>query len=168
MLSSTRLHQVSEYLGDEVVVVGVQQPDSSITPGFAIVADLQKSGLGDVLKSPFGVQPLRCSTKLHSRLLQLRTQDRPGQFALIRQHEVVFSSSIAMLKQMNAQLNGSASGFATRRFRSADRRGVQPWRRRHPCGRPASDAAHRLRERPRQSTQSKRICRAAASMEFAI
>ena len=33
-----KLHQMSQYLGDEVVVVGVKQGKD---PGFAIIADVQ-------------------------------------------------------------------------------------------------------------------------------
>ena len=110
-----QLHQVSEYLGDEVVVVGVQQPEASRSnPGFAIVADLQKSGLGDVLKS--SAPAITVFDEASLATAPASTQDRPGQFALIRQHEVVFSSSVTVLKQMKAHLNGNASGFATGDF----------------------------------------------------
>jgi hypothetical protein len=50
-----KIRKVSEYLGDEVVIVGVPQPNN---PGFAIVADLQKSGLGDS-SCPLRVRVLR-------------------------------------------------------------------------------------------------------------
>jgi hypothetical protein len=110
-----QLHQVSEYLGDEVVVVGVQQPETPRSnPGFAIVADLQKSGLGDVLKS--SAPAITVFDEASLAAAPASTQDRPGQFALIRQHEVVFSSSVTVLKQMKAHLNGNASGFATGDF----------------------------------------------------
>ena len=45
---------MSHYLGDEVVIVGVKQTDS---PGFAVIADVQKSGLDDFLSKQFA--PLR-------------------------------------------------------------------------------------------------------------
>ena len=110
-----QLHQVSEYLGDEVVVVGVQQPETPRSnPGFAIVADLQKSGLGDVLKS--SPPAITVFDEASLATAPASTQDRPGQFALIRQHEAVFSSSVTVLKQMKAHLNGNASGFATGDF----------------------------------------------------
>jgi FecR protein len=110
-----QLHQVSEYLGDEVVVVGVQQPDGPRSnPGFAIVADLQKSGLGDVLKG--SAQAITVFDDASLATAPGSTQDRPALFALIRQHEAVFSSSVTVLKQMNAQLNSNASGFATGDF----------------------------------------------------
>jgi hypothetical protein len=105
-----QLHQVSEYLGDEVVVVGVQQTDTPRSNhGFAVVADLHRSGLGDVLKS---VAPSITVFDEASLASASASPERSGQFALIRQQEVVFSSSIAMLKQMNAQLSSDASGFA--------------------------------------------------------
>lgn len=112
-----KLHQGSEYLGDEVVIVGVQQPDR---PGFAIVADVQKSGLADVLKRQLFVSGSAPSIVVFDEAslaaAQAPLQGQSGQYALVRQHEAVFSNSIDMLKQMNAQLNGGASGFATGEF----------------------------------------------------
>jgi hypothetical protein len=110
-----QIHQVSEYLGDEVVVIGVQQPETPRSnPGFAIVADLQKSGLGDVLKS--SAPAITVFDEASLATAPASTHDRPGQFALIRQHEAVFSSSVTVLKQMEEHLNGNASGFATGDF----------------------------------------------------
>jgi hypothetical protein len=108
-----QLHQVSQYLGDEVVIVGVQQPESPrLNHGFAIFADLQKGGLGDVLK---GSAPSIVVLD-EASLATAPAQDRAGLFALVRQHEAVFSNSVAVLKQMNAQLNSNASGFANGDF----------------------------------------------------
>jgi hypothetical protein len=45
-----KIHAMSQYLGNEIVIVGVQQ---SGKPGFAIVADVEKSGLGDFLSGQF-------------------------------------------------------------------------------------------------------------------
>ena len=106
-----KLHQVSEYLGNEVVIVGVQQPGAPQShPGFAIVADLQKSGLNDVLTS--SAPAITVFDEASLTRAPASSSNEPGQFALVRQHEVVFSASIAILQQMNAQLNGGASGFA--------------------------------------------------------
>jgi hypothetical protein len=110
-----QLHQVSEYLGDEVVVIGVQQPDSPrLNAGFAIVADLTKGGLDDVLRASAPGMTVFDDASLASA--SASPQDRRGLFALIRQHEAVFSSSVIILKQMSAQLNSKASGFATGNF----------------------------------------------------
>jgi hypothetical protein len=112
-----KIRKVSEYLGDEVVIVGVPQPNN---PGFAIVADLQKSGLGDVLRQQLPVAgsgpALVMFDETSLAAATASSQSKPGKYALIRQHEVVFSNSVSILKQMNAQLNGSASGFATGEF----------------------------------------------------
>ena len=43
-----KLHQMSQYLGDEIVIVGVKQTGN---PGFAIIADVKQSGLDDFLKT---------------------------------------------------------------------------------------------------------------------
>jgi FecR protein/Putative zinc-finger len=110
-----KLRQVSEYLGDEVVIVGVQQGGGSESkPGFAIVADLQKSGLSDVLKTSAPAITVFDEASLAVASSTPSSQRVP--YALVRQHEVLFSSSVGILKQMNAQLNGGASGFATGDF----------------------------------------------------
>jgi hypothetical protein len=112
-----KLHDVSQYLGDEIVIVGVKQNKN---PGFAIVADVQKSGLADLLKA----QILSSSSSaglvvldedaLNAAPIQAKTKS--AGYALIRPHEAVMSNSLATLKQVNAQLNAGASGFATGEF----------------------------------------------------
>jgi len=112
-----KLHDVSQYLGDELVIVGVKQANES---GFAVIADVQKSGLGDLLKQQFA------SAGMHGGLTVLDEQElnaasstaktKPGAYALIRPHEAVFSGSIDALKQLNGQLNAGVSGFASADF----------------------------------------------------
>jgi len=112
-----KLHSVSEYLGDEIVIVGVKQNNQS---QFAVIADTQKSGLDDLLKQQF------VSSDVHGAVTVLDEQSlksapvgsktRTGAYALVRPHEAIFSSSIGALKQLNAQLNAGASGFATGDF----------------------------------------------------
>ncbi len=109
-----KLHQASQYLGDEVVIVGTNQTN---TPGFAILADLQQSGLDDFLRKQFA-SPTGLIL-LDEKSLQntpASPATKSGGYALIRQREVVFSNSIATLQQINAQLNKGASGFATGAF----------------------------------------------------
>jgi hypothetical protein len=109
-----KLHQASQYLGNEIVIVGTQQAG---TPGFAILADVQKSGLDGFLSNQFA-----SSTGL-ILLDEKSLQDTPtaaptksSLYALIRQREAVFSNSIARLKEIDAQLNAGASGFAAGEF----------------------------------------------------
>jgi hypothetical protein len=112
-----KLHQMSQFLGNEVVVVGVKQSDN---PGFAIIADVQKSGLDDFLRTqmPFsGSTPgLVVFDEKSLNAAPASSQAQHGGYAVIRQHEAVFSNSIATLKQIDAQLNAGASGFATGAF----------------------------------------------------
>jgi hypothetical protein len=112
-----KLHQMSRYLGDEIVVVGVKQ---SGNPGFAIVADVKQGGLDDLLRRQFpssdttpGLTVLDESSLAAARV---SSQTKAGGYALIRPHEAVFSNSLATLKQVDAQLNSGASGFATGDF----------------------------------------------------
>jgi hypothetical protein len=112
-----KLHQMSQYLGDEVVIVGVKQASN---PGFAIVADVQKSGLDDFLRKQFPPSASIPGLMLYDEGSLSAAYDtskvQSGEYGLIRQHEVIFSNSIATLKQMNAQLNAGASGFALGEF----------------------------------------------------
>jgi hypothetical protein len=112
-----KLHQASQYLGDEIVIAGVKQPND---PGIAILADVQKGGLDDFLKLQFPSSDSAAGltvfneSSLASATLASRTQ--PGGFALVRDREVVFANSVLTLKQMDAQLNAGPSGFAAGEF----------------------------------------------------
>lgn len=112
-----KIHQMSQFLGDEIVIVGVNQPGF---PGFAVVADVKQSGLNNFLKTQF---PASDSTHrlivFNESSLKAAPVSSPAKnagYALIRQHEAVFSNSVTLLKQVNAQLNAGASGFATGDF----------------------------------------------------
>jgi hypothetical protein len=112
-----KLHQMSQYLGDEVVIVGVRQPNN---PGIAILADVQKSGLDDFLRtqSPFSGSTHGLVVFDHASLGAAPTSStaQSGGYALIRQHEAIFSNSVATLKQIDMQLSAGASGFAAGAF----------------------------------------------------
>lgn len=112
-----KLHQMSRYLGDEIVIVGVKQTGN---PGFAIIADVKQSGLDDLLKTQFGASGSHpAMTVLDQSSLNSARDTSNGGFggyALVGAHEAVFSNSIATLKQVNTQLNSGASGFATGDF----------------------------------------------------
>jgi len=109
-----KLHQASQYLGDEIVIVGTNQAS---TPGFAILADVRQSGLDDFLTKQFSSSTgliLLDEKSLQATPTSSKTQS--GGYALIRQREAVFSNSVATLKEINAQLNTGASGFAAGEF----------------------------------------------------
>jgi hypothetical protein len=112
-----KLHQMSQYLGDEIVIVGVKQ---TANPGFAIIADVKQGGLDSFLKTQFAASgshpPMTVLDPGSLNAAHDTSKDSFGGYALIGAHEAVFSNSIATLKQVNAQLNSGASGFATGEF----------------------------------------------------
>jgi hypothetical protein len=113
-----KLHDVSQYLGDEVVIIGVRQGDR---PAFAVLADVGRSGLDELLKDRFSSDSTGKLTVLDERSLSAAADNGgtgQGAYALVRPHEAVFSNSIATLKELNAQLNAGASGFANGEFGS--------------------------------------------------
>ena len=109
-----KIHDVSQYLGDEVVIVGTGQENQ---PGFAVLAQIERSGLDAELRQQFstatGGLVVLDETSLSAASA---TPAGHGGYALVREHEVVFSNSVATLKQLNAQLDAGASGFATGGF----------------------------------------------------
>jgi len=112
-----KVHGVSQFLGNEIVVVGLNQSNNQ---GVAIVADVRKEGLGDFLKTQFPASTsnggLVVLDEVSLNAGPSATRMQPGGYALVRAHEVVFSNSISLLKEMNAQLNAGASGFSTSDF----------------------------------------------------
>ncbi|MGD0629877.1 MAG: FecR domain-containing protein [Terracidiphilus sp.] len=108
-----KVHQMSQYLGDEIVIAGIKQ---AANPGFAIIADVKRSGLDDFLKNQLPNSHLTVLDQTSLAALQPSSQPQAGGFALVRPNEVVFSNSVATLKLINAQLNSGASGFASGDF----------------------------------------------------
>lgn len=107
----TRLHDFSQFIGDEMVVTALKDGNR---PGFAILADVQKSGLADLLQQQFAASGLVIYDE--KALSATKSADAFGQYALVRDHEVVFSNSLATLKLIDAQLNTGSSGFASSDF----------------------------------------------------
>lgn len=112
-----KLHQMSQYLGSEIVVAGVKQETN---PGFAVIADVTKPGLDTFLKqqfpSPAANMPLTVFDETSLKSAKAAEDGAQGGYALIREHEAVFSNNIATLKQIDAQFNAGASGFASSDF----------------------------------------------------
>ncbi|MGA2671823.1 MAG: FecR domain-containing protein [Terracidiphilus sp.] len=112
-----KIHRMSLYLGDEIVIVGVKQTGN---PGFAVIADLKQGGLDDFLSKQFtssnSTPGLTLLDENSLGAARASSKEKAGGYALIRQHEAVFSNSLATLKQVNAQLNAGASGFAAADF----------------------------------------------------
>ena len=114
-----KLHTVSSYLGDEVVVVGMKRDENGKDPSIAVMADLRKDGLADVLRQQFFASDAGHGLVLlnEQTLAGAAAPKTPhGAFALLRTHEVVFSTDLATLRKVNTQLNAGASGFARGNF----------------------------------------------------
>jgi hypothetical protein len=107
----SKVHDLSQYIGDEMVVVAMKQQAG---PGFAVIADVGRSGLPDLLKQEFGAGSRPGLTVLDEKALQGASSGNSGNgvYALVREKEVVFSNSIGTLKAIDAQLNAGSSGFA--------------------------------------------------------
>ena len=108
-----KLHDLSQYIGEEMVIVALKQQTG---PGFAVVADVQRQGIADLLKQEFAKEGREALTVLDENGLNAASAGGHGGYALVRQKEVVFSNSIETLKTIDAQLNAGASGFATGDF----------------------------------------------------
>lgn len=109
-----KLRLMSEYLGDEVVILGLEGAKST---EIAIVADVRRDGLADFLKSQFAnSDKTRDLAVVDPESLAAVGGDNHG-MALVREHEVVFSSSPELLRRINTQLDTGASGFAESEFR---------------------------------------------------
>jgi hypothetical protein len=112
-----KIHQMSRYLGDEIVIVGSKQAKD---PGFAIVADVKQGGLDDFLNKQFSASnSMPGITVLDRNSLSTAKASSPGNrggYAVVREHEAIFSNNIATLASINAQLNAGDSGFAASGF----------------------------------------------------
>jgi hypothetical protein len=111
-----KIHEISTYLGNEAVIVAVKEP---LHPGFAVMADVQKSGLADLLKQQAAAEGAADNFIVidETALASLTPgPDMHAAYALVRPNEVVFSNDVALLKTLNAQLNAGPSGFAAGDF----------------------------------------------------
>lgn len=110
-----KINDVSQYLGDEVVFIGLGQGDRSTV---AMLADVKRSGLQDELQQQFGDTTGKLVVLNPASLAAASAASAPGRggYALVRDHEVVFADSIATLTLLNAQLDTGSSGFADADF----------------------------------------------------
>jgi hypothetical protein len=110
-----RLHDISQYLGNEMAIVALQQKTG---PGFAVVADVERAGLADLLKQQFAAGAHVGLTVMDEAALHGASAgaDGKGVYALVLAKEVVFSNSIGTLKAIDTQLNAGPSGFTSSDF----------------------------------------------------
>lgn len=110
-----KIRDISDYLGDEVVVAGVS---NGTRPEAAIIADVQRSGLKDELEQQFSKPDGGLTVLDQASLATASGGVKHGGYALVRPHEVVFAGSLDTLKLFNASLDAGSSGFASSGFGS--------------------------------------------------
>ncbi len=112
-----KLHDMSGYLGDEVVLVGRKDTTG---PAFAIVADVRRDGLEEYLRTQIAPgSSTNGVTVLNEQSLataEVPSKSAHGEYALVRGHEVVFSSSIVTLRELNRQLSAGPGSFVSGDF----------------------------------------------------
>jgi FecR protein/Putative zinc-finger len=110
-----KLHDLSQYLGDEMVVVALKEENGG---GFAVVADVQRSGLADLLKQQFATEAHGALTVLDESALHSAAGGKQGNggYALVGAKVAIFSNSVDTLKTIDEQMNAGSSGFAASDF----------------------------------------------------
>ncbi len=110
-----KIYDLSQYLGNEVVVVGFGNEKQS---GLAVIADVQRSGLEQEMKQLLSQDPKQLVVLDPATLATASMNTKTGGhgYVLVRDHEVVFSKTLECLRQVNAQLNAGSSGFAAGDF----------------------------------------------------
>ncbi len=107
-----KLRQLSDYLGDEVVIVGF----SDKQPG-AVIAEIRRTGLKDFLQTNFStMDPQHKLMVVEASDLAGLPASTTGPIALIRPDAVVFSPNRDTLLKINSQLDAGDSGFANTEF----------------------------------------------------
>ena len=109
----TKLRALSDYLGDEIVIVGLPGHDS----GVAAVATLRRSGVEEFLQNEFAsaTGDAKLVTITEQQLSSI-PENSKGLIALVRPNEVVFGTSRNALEQVNAQLNAGGGGLGNTEF----------------------------------------------------
>jgi hypothetical protein len=108
----TKLRQLSDYLGDEVVLVGLNQGKSSQV---ALVAQVRRSGLREFLQTQFADGEHKLAVIDSNGIASLPLKSNQP-LALIRENEVVFAADRATLDSINNQLNSGGTGLAGTEF----------------------------------------------------
>ncbi len=110
-----KIRQLSDYLGDEVVVIGFDQTSKSQDGGIAIIADVRRSGLPEFLQTQFSSDTERLTVINENQLASLPDRSH-GPVALIRDSVVIFSGSRDTLSRVNQQLASGAPALTNTDF----------------------------------------------------
>ncbi|MGC2695276.1 MAG: hypothetical protein WA738_05740, partial [Candidatus Angelobacter sp.] len=109
-----KFYELSDYLGDEIVLTGGLKGKE---PSGVIIAEVKKPGLKAILEKID--QELNTKSSQHLRIFDAQqlaaAADLPGQepVVLVRPDFVVLGLSVATLREFNAQLDQGGSSFAS-------------------------------------------------------
>jgi FecR protein/Putative zinc-finger len=108
-----KIRSLSDYLGDEVVVVGFGGQKS----GMAVIAEVRRTGLADFLRTQFKDAKGKRDLRVIGESDLVSSSDQTGEpVALVRQNEVIFAGDRASLIRVNAQLNAGGAGLESTEF----------------------------------------------------
>jgi hypothetical protein len=107
----TKVRRLSDYLGEEVLLIGFAGKNSS----GAVVAEVTDRGLKDFLRAEFANKDNKLTVVTPEQLGSLPAQSRDP-VALVREHEVIFSENGYALARINRQLDGGGPGLAQTEF----------------------------------------------------
>ena len=137
-----KIHQMSQYLGDEVVIVGLKQTNN---PGFAVVADVQKSGLADFLNAQFASSSSTPGFVVldEASLAAAPISAKPqyGEYALVRPARGGLLQQHRHLEAGRRAIERGSKRICNWSVRTANLVRLRPRRRSHSRGGPSSDAA---------------------------
>ncbi len=115
--SIEKFYEVSQYLGDEVVVSGAI---NGSRPKLLVLAQIRKPGLGAALQKVLSELPAGSNLKvriLDPEQLTAVVNTPKNQFlVLVRPDWVVASTDVDSLRDLNAEMNGGGSSFASSAF----------------------------------------------------
>lgn len=110
-----KIHDIGQYLGDEIVLAGINSADR---PAIAVIADVQRGGLKEELQRQFTTPTGGLTVLDPASLASADAVGNRGGYALVLDHEVIFAGTLDALKLFNASLDAGASGFASNAFGS--------------------------------------------------
>lgn len=107
----TKLRDLSDYLGDEIDVVGFGQKNE----GVAVVATLRRSDLPQFLATQFSADDMKVQVITPQQIASLPAKNH-ALIAVVRANEVIFGGDRDSLQRVNSQLDSGNDGLGNTAF----------------------------------------------------
>jgi hypothetical protein len=107
----SKLRGLSNYLGDEIDIVGLGGKDTSV----AAVATLHRSDLSQFLSTQFASDDMKVQV-ISEQQINSVAEKAHSLIAVVRPNEVIFGADRATLERVNAQLNSGNDGLGSTEF----------------------------------------------------